>query len=483
VWHGRPLLESGTLGTKCNVQVVLPFKTESYADSVDPPEESIPMCTLKNFPHLPEHCMEWARDLFAGQFTNPVSEAAAFIREPAAWLRRNSEEALSAQRRKNAEGVLRTLTDFAAPTPEQCARAAVQLFHRVFTLDIAQLLHSFPPDYKDKDSGMPFWTGVKRAPTPAAFNPRDELHRAFIASAARLFGDNFGVRFPPGFDPVAAAAAVALPPFAPKAVTIATNEKDKAAVDVAEDDEPAIAAARAALTALAAEFAAGRPAPALAPAEFEKDDDANGHIDFLTAATNLRSVNYAIKTSDRHKVKVVTGKIIPAVATTTNAVTGLVCIEFFKVVAGKPLDAFKNAFCNLAINTYQLAEPAGPKRVTSKKHCPVAMGPIKAVPEGHSRWDKTVIREGRDLTFKELGQWFKDKMGLTMSSVVVGQFSCYSSFSKDHVRDRSDRRILDQMKTYEKFHMPHSNWLELSCSLEDDDGAECVIPPVVYFFS
>jgi ubiquitin-activating enzyme E1 len=48
VYYGKPLLESGTLGTKANVQVVLPELTESYSSSQDPPEKSHPMCTVKS---------------------------------------------------------------------------------------------------------------------------------------------------------------------------------------------------------------------------------------------------------------------------------------------------------------------------------------------------------------------------------------------------------------------------------------------------
>ena len=33
VFYRKPLLESGTLGTKGNVQVILPFLTESYSSS------------------------------------------------------------------------------------------------------------------------------------------------------------------------------------------------------------------------------------------------------------------------------------------------------------------------------------------------------------------------------------------------------------------------------------------------------------------
>ncbi len=54
----KPLLESGTLGTKANSQVIVPRMTESYGSSRDPPDTAIPMCTLKNFPHQIEHTIE-----------------------------------------------------------------------------------------------------------------------------------------------------------------------------------------------------------------------------------------------------------------------------------------------------------------------------------------------------------------------------------------------------------------------------------------
>ena len=69
VYYRLPLLESGTLGTKGNTQVVIPDITESYSSSHDPPEKSIPICTLKNFPNQIEHTLQWAREQFEGTFT------------------------------------------------------------------------------------------------------------------------------------------------------------------------------------------------------------------------------------------------------------------------------------------------------------------------------------------------------------------------------------------------------------------------------
>jgi ubiquitin-activating enzyme E1 len=68
VYFCKPLLESGTLGTKCNTQIVLPHLSENYGASRDPPEKSAPMCTLHSFPHNIDHCLTWARSEFEGCF-------------------------------------------------------------------------------------------------------------------------------------------------------------------------------------------------------------------------------------------------------------------------------------------------------------------------------------------------------------------------------------------------------------------------------
>lgn len=49
--------------------------------------------------------------------------------------------------------------------------------------------------------------------------------------------------------------------------------------------------------------------------EFEKDNDANFHIQFIASAGNLRARNYRITEVEPWKAKIIAGKIIPAIAT------------------------------------------------------------------------------------------------------------------------------------------------------------------------
>ncbi|KAL1476491.1 hypothetical protein MTO96_018479 [Rhipicephalus appendiculatus] len=79
VHYSKALVDSGTVGTKGSVQVVVPFLTESYSCSQDPPETSVPLCTLKYFPNKVEHTLEWARDEFEGLFKMSAVNAVKYL--------------------------------------------------------------------------------------------------------------------------------------------------------------------------------------------------------------------------------------------------------------------------------------------------------------------------------------------------------------------------------------------------------------------
>jgi len=130
-------------------------------------------------------------------------------------------------------------------------------------------------------------------------------------------------------------------------------------------------------------------------AEFEKDDDTNFHIDFIHAVSSLRARNYKIHECDHGRTKMIAGKIIPAIATTTAMITGVVGVEMYKFVQGfNTIEKFRNSFINLALPLFVFSEPDNIKKNKSKDYDPIMCGPVKAVPEGFTIYDKFVVKEG-----------------------------------------------------------------------------------------
>ncbi|OXU20851.1 hypothetical protein TSAR_007077, partial [Trichomalopsis sarcophagae] len=190
VYYRKPLLESGTLGTKGNTQVVVPFLTESYSSSQDPPEKSIPICTLKNFPNAIEHTLQWARDNFEGLFKQSAENAAQYISDP--HFIERTLKLPGVQPLEVLESVKTALVDERPKTFDECITWARCHWQDQYNNQIRQLLFNFPPD-QITSSGQPFWSGPKRCPVPLDFDVSNELHLDYIIAAANLKAIVYGI--------------------------------------------------------------------------------------------------------------------------------------------------------------------------------------------------------------------------------------------------------------------------------------------------
>ena len=548
VLYGLPLMESGTLGVEANVQAVLPGLTAAYSDTIDPDPKGIAMCTLKNFPFLIEHCIEWARAVFGDAFTARLLEASEFVASPSAWLAKaEAEKAIEVAKAKERaaakpvsasaglskyraklEGVVKSLEISRSASLETCLAAARELFNEKYVINIKQLIHNFPADHKDNDGNV-FWGGGegKRFPTAAAFDASDPLHLGFVIETAALLADTVQLKLPAGWDaPDALApllAAIRVPEFVPENVAIKAGEHD-VTEEGREDDAAVCEVLTARLRALGeGEGAAERlSAYRFAPAEFEKDDDTNHHVAFISAAANLRARNYNIREASHFEVKMVAGRIIPAVATTTCAITGLVCVELYKTVARCRLEHFFNAQVDLGTNRFFLDTPAEPARIRSKaayvdKKTGNAVDAVRAIPEGFSKWDFLEVREG-SLTCAQLVEWFKARHGVNLDCLLADasprnglpdpsddqpnkvtsyQQTMFMAFSMS--KERAATRLVDLYRqlapglpcTDPKFvgvpalyDIPSGrNFLLFQASCSDDDGVDVLVPTVKFFFS
>lgn len=190
VYYRKPLLESGTLGTKGNTQVIVPFLSESYSSSQDPPEKSIPICTLKNFPNAIEHTLQWARDNFEGLFKQSAENASQYLSDPE-FLDRTLKLP-GVQQVEVLESVKTALVDERPKNFEDCVAWARTHWQEQYSNQIRQLLFNFPPDQLTS-TGQLFWSGPKRCPEPLSFDISNSLHMDYIVGAANLKAQVYGI--------------------------------------------------------------------------------------------------------------------------------------------------------------------------------------------------------------------------------------------------------------------------------------------------
>ncbi|KAK2076935.1 hypothetical protein QBZ16_005163 [Prototheca wickerhamii] len=459
VYFGRPLLESGTLGPKANTQSVVPGLTENYGASRDPPEKQAPMCTLHSFPHNIHHCLTYARSEFEGLLEKTPAEANAFLADRAKYLAA-ARAAGDAAARDQLEKVARVLVAERCASFDDCLAWARRKFQEQFHDRIAQLVHTFPEDARTS-TGAPFWSAPKRFPRPLAFDAADAGHAAWAQAAAVLAAEVHGVSVPDwaradAYKCAALAAAVPIEPFAPReGVRIETDPKATGAAPASADE----AAIEGAIEALGGVPAGTRP---LRPIVFEKDDDTNFHMQFIAGVANMRARNYDIPEVDRLQAKLIAGRIIPAIATTTAMATGLVCLEAYKVFRGAPVEAFRNTFANLALPLFAMAEPVPPKKFKFKDM-------------EWSLWDRWVL-EG-DLTVRQVLDWFRQR-DLEAYSISSGQSLLYNSLFPKH-KERMDTKMSELVKTVAKQTIPDNrNHFDVVVACEDEDGEDLDVPLV-----
>uniref|UniRef100_A0A4W6CZ15 E1 ubiquitin-activating enzyme n=1 Tax=Lates calcarifer TaxID=8187 RepID=A0A4W6CZ15_LATCA len=319
IQHQKPMLEGGTLGSKCHTLVVVPHLTESYGPAKSSSNNAIPLCTLKNFPHRIEHTLQVGYRGFSlfGLLAMETLRPWRFL--GGVW---GSLEAMRTGGQRPANW-------------EDCVSWARCKWETLYNNEIRQLLHCFPAD--------------------------QTTHMEYVVAAANLYGQIYGIK---GTTDVASIRKILekvhIPSFTPKSsVKIHVTDEEIHCLCVFAPEKARLEELKGKLASPSLKSSAMQ----MYPMDFEKDDDTNFHMDYIVAASNLRAENYDIPAADRHQSKRIAGRIIPAIATTTAAVAGLMCLELYKVVLGhKNISSYRTAYINLAVQYFVLSQPSRPQQ-------------------------------------------------------------------------------------------------------------------------
>lgn len=304
---GVPLVESGTAGYLGQVQPLLKDRTECFDCLPKPTPKTFPVCTIRSTPSQAIHCIVWSKSYLLSQLFGEDEDSSGEL-DDAEKQGENAQEIATLRKEAQAFKAVRLALRSPQSSSSYAGDAARMAFQKVFNSDIRNLLSMAdmwrsraPPTPLDFDAIMDGSFSHKKTPANGvngkehAVNGKGNAHASGSKAVEELLHSS------PNGD-------------APNTNT--KGLKDQQVLSLKDNLELFASS----INRLAARLQAGEDT-----ISFDKDDDDT--LDFVTAASNLRSVAYGIEEKTRWEVKEMAGNIIPAIATTNAIVSGLIVLQ------------------------------------------------------------------------------------------------------------------------------------------------------------
>ena len=171
----------------------------------------------------------------------------------------------------------------------------------------------------------------------------------------------------------------------------------------------------------------------------EYDKDIEEHYNWMYYGSLIRGTSYEIEFPDILKVRQISGKIIPAMATTTSMVAGLISLELIKFYKKLEIESYRSYFLNLALNQNLFSEPTPVKRETK--------GNMKI-----SIWDK--LTENKDMKLGELMEKYEEIFDTKISIIVSDSNIVFAPFITE---EEEKEKLLSELGYGNKFTLLLSN--------------------------
>ena len=451
--YKKILIDSGTLGTKANSQIIVPHKTIPY----EPPEEKedhIPICTLADHPFNIIHCIEWARDNFNKYFIDILRKVKEFLEDREKYYDSIKKEEAS-ERLKKINEVFEYSKMAIEKDFEKCIEKGLNQYNTNFHNKILDLIELHK---KESDE---FWTGDKRFPHPISFNKDDKYSLLFIKKYAQILARSLSIPIIDDDEEIIKIIfKIKVEKYIPKPIGDTkkssggnikkmTREefkaKQKQICEIIDNKKKEINSYFNSIGQII-------NSDIVKLEEFDKDDDKKGHIEFLYAFTNLRAENYNIEKCDFSKVKMISGKIVPAIASTTAAIVGIVALQLYIFKATEDIKYLRNCYFDLARNVICFENPRMSKYIKDgNDKLEKNQKKFKLIPDKFSIWDYLTINES--FSIKNFIDYIKKKYDVEVTSIFSNKINLYlKGNSKSDILDKKMEEIynsLSKIKLYE----------------------------------
>ena len=173
----------------------------------------------------------------------------------------------------------------------------------------------------------------------------------------------------------------------------------------------------------------------------------------------------------------IAGKIIPAIASTTAAITGFSCMQLFTLIITDDITHVKNCCLDTSFNYFQINNHADAIHMKDKEYKIIFDGPTKAIPPGWIVWD--IIDIKGSMSCKQLVEYFGKEYDIKITTILANGKSIVFMFMPSS-KEKLDRKIEEIYETdYGLQIMENYLWLEIN---EKKDNFDVVLPKMRYFF-
>ena len=516
IYYQKPAIDSGTLGIRAKSQVIIPHQTLTYSDnkqSSSGTQNKIPVCTLRHFPSLIQHCIEWSRDCFSGYFGEKINSIKLFFSDYNSFKQETIIKGSPKAQLDFLSDAKLFIDMIVTKDLKKLVQYAVDEYTKNFDHKIQKLLISYPPDYKDKN-GADFWVGSKRLPHPIPYDANDNLCFEYVYKLVFILAHALGIDF--SKDELSKENVKKIS----KEIKIKELEKFFEKVDInkeeeneknnqnqnnfqgnqpneclnieqmemnSEEQKQAKIKVEEIFKELDTIKRENFDPKKISPEEFEKDHDENGHIDFIHAGANLRARNYKIDECEREITKKIAGKIIPTILTTTAAIAGLASMQLYTMQQTHEKKYFRNSFMTLNNAFCFFSEPSPPVKMEDSEYSETTKGPMKAIPEGWNIWDVIEIKGPK--TCGEFVDDFKQKYNVDIE-ILVGNGETFLNlmFGKDETKMKTK---IEELYEKSKKKTIKKNYLliqalgtipEAKIGENTFKNVSAYIPPIKYYF-
>ena len=384
-FYNKILLDSGTEGTKANSDIYYPNKSTCLNDYPFIVKKQIPMCTLKDFPTKIEHCIEFSKNVFIELFTQYISDIKLTIDNLNQFKNLLNQINDTNTLFLSIEIYKHIINNINNPSKSLIIKFAIFIFKYYFDYNIKKLLIE-KNDFFEKNI-------TNKKPSSLTIDPKEENTILYFQSFYNIFSTILY------FNQTISNEEIISIIYEEKIIIKENklskekliNEFNDEIIKKIEENENNIQ----------------EKIKSILPIKFEKDNDENFHINFILSFSNLRANNYNIEKTDFLKVKEVAGNIIPAIASTTAAISGLSCLQIYTILLTDNLNNFRNSNFNLATSIYDLSIPEEKRFITDIPKTETA-NETKVIPKKFTVWDKIDLY-GPFLNVKNIVDTFKKK--------------------------------------------------------------------------